>query len=150
MSPDEIEKRAFRRRCAELTGRGDAASKSLYKICQLNPSIRVIVRYNEWQDTVYREWIKRMCTYRMALRRDKEGIAMSSQEKERVRELVLRNGGAATSPSLDNLRMSSSVNFALAGTPPCWYFMDARTVKTALADLDQRMKEIEILFEEGV
>ncbi|KAF2181522.1 hypothetical protein K469DRAFT_713583 [Zopfia rhizophila CBS 207.26] len=150
LSPDEIEKRSFRRRCAELTGRGDAASKHLYKICQLNPSIRVIVRYNEWQDAVDREWIKRMCTYRMALRRDKGGITVSNEEKERVRELVLRNGGEATSLSLDNLRMSSSVNFALAGTHPCWYFMDARTVGTARVDLDQRMKEIKILFEEGV
>jgi hypothetical protein len=150
LSPDEIEKRSFRRRCAELTGGGDAASKYLYKICQQNPSIHVIVRYNEWQYTVDREWIKRMCTYRMALRGDKGGIAMSNQEKQLVRELVLRNGGAATSPSLENLRMSSSVNFTLAGTHPCWYFMDARTVEMALVDLDQRNKEIEILFEEGV
>lgn len=91
-----------------------------------------------------------MCAYRVALHRDKGAIVVSYEERERVRELVLRNGGAATSSSLDNLRMSSSVNFALAGTPPSWYSMDARTNRVAVADLDQRKKEIEKLFEEGV
>ncbi|KAK7424335.1 hypothetical protein QQX98_000603 [Neonectria punicea] len=150
LSPDQIEKRSFRRRCAELTGRGDAASKHLYKIYRLNPSMRVIARYNEWQDTVDREWIKRMCSYHVALRRDESVIAVSNQEQKLVRELVSHNGGATTSPSLDNLRMSSSVNFVYACTPASWYFMDGRNSRTAVEDLAQRKNEIEMLFEEGV
>ncbi|KFY40193.1 hypothetical protein V495_05573 [Pseudogymnoascus sp. VKM F-4514 (FW-929)] len=137
LSRFKIEKRSFRRRYAELTGNGDPASKYLYNICQQNPSLRVIVRYNEWQDmrqggyreeksgegggdnelqdTVGLEWIKRMCTYHMALCREKESIAMRDEEKVILRELILSYGGAATKPSLENLRMSSSVNFLWGG-----------------------------------
>lgn len=74
---------------------------------------------------------------------------MSNEEKEVVRGLILRYGGAATKPSLENLRMSSSVNFTLAGNHPRLYFMDVRTTKVAVVDLKQRMEEIEILFVEG-
>lgn len=75
---------------------------------------------------------------------------MNNQEKEIVRDLVLRNGGAATSPSLDNLRMSSSVNFALAGTHPKWYFLVDLTIRLAPVVVDRRIKEIETLFGDGV
>ena len=98
--PEQFEKRSFRRRCADLTGQCDAASKKLYHICQQNPSLRVTVRYNEYQDAVDGESIRRMCTYRLALRNE-VGIAMSDKEGETVRELLQANGGAATSPSVE-------------------------------------------------
>jgi hypothetical protein len=99
---------------------------------------------------VSREWIERMCTYHMALCRDKEVIVMSNQERQVVRELILRYGGAASKSSLENLRMSSSVNFSLGGNHPRWYFIDLPTTKVALVGLKQRMEEIEILFQKGV
>ncbi|KFY01056.1 hypothetical protein O988_02933 [Pseudogymnoascus sp. VKM F-3808] len=150
LSPFKIEKRSFRRRCAELTGTGHAASRNLFKICQQNPSLRVIVRYNELQDTVGLEWIKRMCTYHMALCREKESIAMRDEEKVILRELILSYGGAATKPSLENLRMSSSVNFGYCSNHPRWHFIDVPTIKVALAGFKQRKEEIDILFQKGV
>jgi hypothetical protein len=149
MTPEQFEKRSFRRRCAELTGQGDAASKKLYKIRQQNPSLRVIVRYNEYHDGVDGEWIRRLCTYSLALR-NKLSITMSEKEDETVRALLLRNGGAATSPALDNLRMSSSVNFCLYSAPPSYYCIDVTNVGMELSIRGQRLRESNALFREGV
>jgi hypothetical protein len=149
MTPDQFEKRSFRRRCSELTGQGDADSKKLYKICQQNPSLRVIVRYNEYHDGVDGEWIRRLCTYSFGLR-NKLGITRSEMEEEAVRALLLRNGGAATSPALDNLRMSSSVNFCLSSAPPSFYCIGMTNVGMALISTGQRLRESNDLFREGV
>ncbi|KPM34491.1 hypothetical protein AK830_g12081 [Neonectria ditissima] len=147
---DEIEKRAFRRRCAELTGCADTASKDLYKICQQNPLTRVIVRYDELHDVISQDWTKRMCAYHLALRRNEASIALSAREKELVRELLSRNGGAAKSPALDNLRMSVTVNHHTADCPSTWSFMDDRTIESSKIHFYQRWGENEVIFQEGV
>ena len=90
-----------------------------------------------------------MCTYRLALRNE-VGIAMSDKEKETVRELLLRNGGAATSPALKNLRMSSSVNFCRISAPPSYYCIGVRNIGMGQVSVGQRLKESLKLFEEGV
>jgi hypothetical protein len=149
LTPEEFDKRSFRRRCAELTGQVDAASRKLYKICQQNPSLHVIVRYNEYQDCVDGEWIRRMCTYCLALRNE-VGIAMSKKEKETLRKLLLLNGGPATSSALENLRMSSSVNFSMLSAPPSHYCIGVRNVGMGQVSVGQRLKESLKLFQEGV
>jgi hypothetical protein len=75
---------------------------------------------------------------------------MSEKEEDTVRALLLRNGGAATSPALDNLRMSSSVNFVLYSTPPSYYCIGVTNVGMALISRGQRLRESKALFREGV
>jgi hypothetical protein len=90
-----------------------------------------------------------MCTYRLALRNE-VGIAMSDKEKETVSELLLRNGGAATSPPLNNLRMSSSVNFSTIAASPSYYCIGVRNVGMGQVSMRQRLRETLNLFQEGV
>jgi hypothetical protein len=90
-----------------------------------------------------------MCSYHLALR-NIIGIAMSDKEEETVRELVLRNGGAATSPPLNNLRMSSSVNFSTCDSHPSYYCIGMKNVGMGQVSAGQRLKETCIMFEEGV
>ncbi|KAH7128211.1 hypothetical protein B0J11DRAFT_524387 [Dendryphion nanum] len=147
---EDIERRAFRRRCAEMTGHGHPDSKSLYTICQLNPALRVIVRYNEYENAVDREWIKRMCAYSMALRNGEGHVTLSDKEKKCVRQLIFWDPHMKNSSVLENLRMSTSVNYPIMGTRPDYYFMDERPVSQAHFDQRLRLEEALKLFEGGV
>jgi hypothetical protein len=89
-----------------------------------------------------------MCSYHL-VQRNTVSIAMSAEEEETVRELVLRNGGVATSP-LDNLRVSSLVNISICGAPPFHYCIGVQNVGMGQVSQGQRLKESCIMFEEGV
>ncbi|KFX87258.1 hypothetical protein V490_08378 [Pseudogymnoascus sp. VKM F-3557] len=95
-----------RRRYAELTGNGDAASKYLYNICQQNPSLRVIVRYNEWQDM-------RQGGYR----EEKSGEGGGTRADPALR----RRGVQVIAGEFAYEQLSQ---FSLRGNHPRWYFID--------------------------
>jgi len=129
LTPAEVLRRSFfRRRCAELTGGGSPAAQYLYSICKHHPALHIVVRYNEYHCFVDDEYVKRLCTYRLALRGNLGDITLVSDESKLLRGELARMGGKASGVALGNLRMTTSVNCEQLGAPDWNYFWCAKEV----------------------
>jgi hypothetical protein len=152
---------------ATLTGGGRAAS--LYSICEQNPRLRVIVRFDELVPGSGWQWLSLTASFRRAMRGSSDIFINAVEESDvafRSYAMLLER---MRSPVLDNLRMSFTPTFDekwfqekeymicddatmamrldegfRAGT----YSRDDRTA--VMVDRERRIRDARRLFDEGV